>query len=138
MQKPRKVLLMTPANDFNASAPELYRTLGAIEATLKQVAGAVETLAKAQNETTIAVTKMAGQIEAINGDIATIDKRSNAAQSSADEARRVAEKAHARIDRMVWTASGVGAGAGAIIGIVAPQLFKALGVAAKALSQAGV
>lgn len=126
MQKPRKVLLMTPANDFNASAPELYRTLGAIEATLKQVAGAVETLAKAQNETTIAVTKMAGQIDAINGDIAAIDKRSNAAAAAAAAADKKADKAHSRIDRMVWTASGVGAGAGAVIGLLAPKVFEVI------------
>lgn len=99
---------MTPPDTSIVNTPELYRTLGAIEATLKQVAGAVETLAKAQNETTIAVTKMAGQIDAINGDVATIDKRANSAHVSADEARKIAEKAHARIDRMVWTASGVG------------------------------
>ena len=105
------------------NSPELFRTLGAIEATLKQVAGSVETLAKTQNETTIAVTRMSGQIDAINGDVASIDKKSMAAHAAAVDADKKADKAHARIDRMVWVASGVGAGAGAVIGILAPQLL---------------
>lgn len=119
MAKARTVHLMSEMN-----TPELYRTLGGIEATLKQVAGSVDTLAKAQNETTIAVTKMAGQIDAINGDMAAVDKRAIGAQATADEAKKMAEKAHARMDRMVWTASGVGAGAGAVIGLLAPKALE--------------
>lgn len=119
MAKTRTVQFMSEMN-----TPELYRTLGGIEATLKQVAGAVETLAKAQNETTIAVTRMAGQIEAVNGDVAAIDKRANSAHAAAEAADKKADKAHARIDKMVWTASGVGAGAGAFIGIFAPKVFE--------------
>lgn len=104
------------------NTPEFFRVLGGVEASVKTLTETVGNLVKSNGDLMLAVTRTAEKMNGFNEEMASMDKRINAAQEDAQKATKVAEKAHVRIDRMIWISAGFGAGVGATVAIVAPKV----------------
>lgn len=100
------------------NTPELFRLLGQLEATTKQLIGAVDMLTKSQAENNVVTNQMKATLDGI-----TVS--SSETSKTAVAALKEAERAHRRLDRFTWTAVGFGSGAGLIAGFFAKQLAAA-------------
>lgn len=101
--------------EWNVSAPEVQRAIGALEATASYLKQAVDSLTKSQGENNVLTAQIVQKLDNIGKDL---HATGGVAQTALDKAAA----AHARLDQLKWTAAGFGTGAGAIVGFFADKL----------------
>lgn len=97
------------------SAPDIYRAIGSLEAMASNLKVAVEGLSKTQGENNVLTAQIVAKLDSIGKDLHT-------ASTTAVLAKQEADRAHARIDRLIWTATGAGTVAGLIISFFSQKL----------------
>ena len=101
--------------DWNVSAPEVQRAIGALEATASYLKQAVDSLTKSQGENNVLTAQIVQKLDSIGKDL---HATGGIAQTALDKAAA----AHSRLDQLKWTALGFGSGAGALVGFFADKL----------------
>lgn len=108
-QPGRKNMKPKHQEEWNVSAPEVQRAIGALEATASYLKQAVDSLMKSQGENNVLTAQIVQKLDSIGKDLLTAG---GVAQSALDKANA----AHARLDKLTWTTIGFASGAGAIVG----------------------
>lgn len=97
------------------SAPDIYRAIGSLEAMASNLKTAVEGLSKTQGENNVLTAQIVAKLDSIGKDLHT-------ASTTAVLAKQEADRAHARIDRLIWTATGAGTVSALIISFFSQKL----------------
>jgi len=87
--------------EITVNAPELYRAIGTLEATVKQLVESVAALLKGQGEGNVIAAQVSQKLDSLGSD-------TSEAHATAKEALAHAHTAHERIDQIVWVCVGVG------------------------------
>lgn len=96
---------------------EVFRAIGKLEAAASMVTNAIESLTKGVLESKLQGERIETKLNAMATDMGGTDATAKAALSEAG-------RAHGRIDKVIYTASGFGA-AGGILGWVVSTLLNA-------------
>lgn len=125
LKKNNVIVLAQPARrgtprkeNLELTAPDVYRAIGTLEAMASNLKQAVDSLTKAQAENNVLTAQIVTKLDGIGKDL-------HGASTTAKAALARADAAHDRIDRLVWTASGAGMAAGAVIGFFSDKLAAA-------------
>lgn len=118
-QPPRRAPKKPVPEILQMSAPDIYRAIGSLEAMASNLKTAVEGLSKTQGENNVLTAQIVAKLDNIGKDLHT-------ASTTAVLAKQEADRANARIDRLIWTATGAGTVAGLIISFFSQKLGDAV------------